>query len=617
MRISSIALRHFRSAKGLVLDTDAPRVYICGRNGVGKTTVKQAARWALRGVTEDTDARGLGWEMLQPVGTNAVAVGLTFGSGFTVERGYQGKNKELLVNNNPAEISVSQTAIYERLQVPPAFIDAVLETSYFVDLSHADAKAFVLSLLDVKIPVPRADGTQELLSLDQVQARYKVEFDRRTQAKANLRAHQIPSFTPQDDMPETADVVALLEKRRAELKTLVEASGNVAGQREALAQELQRAEQVPWRPAGVAVPTEDEIARLKAIVDEAEQMLEAAVTELAKRPEAPKRAKRGEEPQLIPVQTLEAVMEALTAHKPLQGCVMDGNVPCETSKIKFTHRVKAIRADLDSREQTEAPAAADVDPLQDTREAIDAARQKYVRAVKVAEDAAAATAANTLRQETIDGIRARQAALQDDPEAQAAIADLETRIRKGEMIEARAREYWKAKKAHGDALATQERLKADVDRLEAMVELLGPKGAMVPALSKAIGEFEDRINATTETLGWKIRFDLDPWRVWVNQRPLESYSESQRFRIGVAVQLAVAALSGLGFVVVDRLDMLDTINRAEMTKLLLAAEAIDVQQVIIIATRDEDQTLPAVPDMKAYRLGLNDASETVVLEGIA
>lgn len=619
MIIEQIALRSFRSAKGLVLDTNAPRVYICGRNGVGKTNVKEALRWALRGVTAETDARGLGWEMLVPQGTSELSAGVKIDK-LTVERGYRGKDKELLVNNNPAEISTSQAAVYEALHVDPAFIDAVLETSYFVDLSHAEAKTFVVGLLNVKVPIkdPRLPGGAMDLTLDQVESRYKAEFAKRTQVKADQKAHKVPAFTEPSDgtMPAIQEVVDKIADLRKELAALVASGGNAAGQKLALEQELARAERVQVRIPPEA-PADAEIAKMEIAIVEAESALEEAVSKLAA---APPKAKKGADLDLISVDQLQSIATLLTAHKPATGCVIDGNVRCDTPKVNFTNRVKAIKAEIDGRIEPAADEATEVseDPLTDLRATIEGAKKKHKAATTARDEALAATSANQLRAETVTGIVEKLKALSETPDtSQEAITLLSTRIEKGTIFENRVRTYWNEKAAHTKAVARQKELDEAVAWSEDMVQQLGPKGAMVAALGNAIGAFEERINLTTKVFGWTIRFDMDPWRVWVNQRPLESYSESQRFRIGVAVQLAVSALSGLGFVVVDRIDMLDSEYRNAMTQMLLDAHTVDVQQVIIMATRDDDAPLPKIPSTKAYRLGLNDLQETIVMESLS
>lgn len=631
MKIETLHLRNFRSFHGTTLDLDSDKVYICGRNGVGKTTIKTAIRWALTGLCEQTDGRGLGWQTMVPDGSDTLAVGLKFGHDLTVERGYTPNDKALLVNNNPAEITIAQNAIYAGLHVQPSWLNAVLETGYFVDLSHADAKAMVLSLLDVKVEIDLtpletdpAKKQRRRMTMDEVQAEHKSAFAKRTAAKAALKNHVVPAFQepPDGEMPAVEDVKQRLVEIRSEKERLLATSGNIAGQRQALQQELARLSAVPAEIVPPA-PNAADVEAVEAAIAEAETAMDAAVKELAAKPALTLKPKGPIEFGLIPVETLRTTATALMNHQPKQGCVLDSGVSCDVAKIKFTNRAKAIREEITARgesafddtvpvpQQSESDAAVDA-----LRKTLTALREQRDRMVKAQGLATAATASNARRTATLADLQERLGGLQDDTETNQTLGLLDSRIQKGEMFQTRCEAYWREKTRYEAAKAKQTALALEVQHFEALVEELGPKGAMMRALDKAKGEFESRINHVTQKFGWTVRFEMDPWRVWVNQRPLEAYSESQRFRIGIAVQMAVAALSGLGFIIVDRLDMLDMQNRAEMTQLLLRSDEADVQQVIILATRDEGVALPAVEGLLAYRLALDDQERTQIVEAV-
>ena len=327
---------------------------VLGRNGVGKTTVKTAIRWGLTGVCEQTDGRGLGWQTMVPDGSDTLAVGLKFSNGMTVERGYTPNDKALLVNNNPAEITIAQNAVYAGLHVQPSWLNAVLETGYFVDLSHGDAKALVLSLLDVKVDInltPLASEQNrkvQRMTMDEVQAAHKDAFQKRATAKVSLKNHVVPAFQePEGEMPTVEEVKQRLTDIRREKERLLATSGNVAGQRQALEQELRRLTATPAEIVPQA-PAEADVEAIQAAIAEAESAMDAAVKELASRSVLVQKP-RVAQGDVIPVEQLRSQASTLMNHQPRQGCVLDGNVPCETAKIKFTNRAKAIREEIESR----------------------------------------------------------------------------------------------------------------------------------------------------------------------------------------------------------------------------------------------------------------------------
>lgn len=600
MKIAQIALRNFRSSQNVVLDTDAARVYVCGLNGVGKSSIRDGIRWALRGVCAGTDLKGGGWEELQPEGTAALAVGLNLAGVGTVERYRDQASYTLSLEGRDNDRPSTQEAIYTVLNTTPEFLDAVLETDFFLRLHHAETKSFVLGLLNVRIKVG-----EELLPLNQVDARYDKAFKDRTTAKALLKAHAVPPFTMPEagPWPPTADIQAKLTGLREELKAAIGTSSETAGRRKLLEQQLAEATARPVRdvPADGRVEMarwQQEVTRLEAEADRIAKALESATP-------------KGKQPAAAPTD-VEGLCQTLTAHQPTKGCVLDPEVPCKTAKIIFTNRVKFLRS--------QEPPPPEPAPLRPVVPAFDASLLAEARAqLRLWQDRVrehdTAERVNAQRQDEIDALTAQLSSLGPASPAgdTTAVEALQARIAKGEKVLETAREFWRAKDAHETALARKKALEADVERLEALVDVLGPKGARVQALGEAIGAFEAAINRVTETFGWTVKFELDPWMVRVNGRRLHTYSESQQFRIGIAVQVAVAAASGLRFLVVDRIDMLDLATRAAVNGMLMADNP-NLDQVFVLATREPSQALPSLPATKAYRLGMNGNGRTAVLE---
>ncbi len=129
------------------------------------------------------------------------------------------------------------------------------------------------------------------------------------------------------------------------------------------------------------------------------------------------------------------------------------------------------------------------------------------------------------------------------------------------------------------------------------------------ALAAALDPFLAAINSFTATFGWTVSIVAEPWAVMVNGRPVSTYSKSAQYRIGIALQIAIARLSGLSFCIVDELDMLDVSNREAVGKMLMAS---DLEQVIILGTREPGSALPNVSGMLAYRLAQKDGRSEVV-----
>jgi hypothetical protein len=79
--------------------------------------------------------------------------------------------------------------------------------------------------------------------------------------------------------------------------------------------------------------------------------------------------------------------------------------------------------------------------------------------------------------------------------------------------------------------------------------------------------------------------------------------------------MAIAQMSGLGFAVVDELDMMTAGNRELMGRVLYNSK---LDQVIVLSSREPETPLPdaiRIPGMIAIRLGSADG-RSVVLEQV-
>lgn len=614
MKLTSIALRHFRSSINLNLPTNAARVLIAGVNGSGKTSIREAVAWVLQGRCSATDARGQGWEKLVPEGTTTVAAGLCVEGLGAVEREYKNGSRNFSVESFTGEPTVQQQALYAKLATSPAFLDAVLDTSVFLSLQHAPAKALVLDLLQARIPIG-----EESLTLDQLDERYRQAFEGRKAAKIKAKAHALPQKPEAEPMPPVAVVESKLAEVRAELQTLATGAGANAGKREILQQKLQAAEQLeiegdPVDPAYLA-DLEERLAIMEA--DHVEPLSLHGLPDWEDNLHTVPYMGIPRDLMDIPVADenspagLTHRIARLAEHKPKQGCVLDLEVRCDTAKLVFTNRAKVLKEQLAATPPTaplpaaQKPLPAGPTPLQTTRTVLAEAKAHSATFEAVA-------ARNASKRAEAEALRAQLSSLKDDSQALAEIDTLKARIGKGELLLARARSHWQIDSAYKLAVAKKAEFDGEVERLEALCDLLGPNGARVKALADAVGVFEAKVNAFTSAFNWTIAFQIDPWQVTANGRAVETYSESEQFSIGIALQLAIAELSGLSFAIVDRLDMLTMQNRKHVTAMLMNST---VGQIFILASREPEQELPHnMAGVLAYRLG-KENGRTQILEG--
>lgn len=589
MRINACHLKSFRAGVNLTIPTDAARVLIAGTNGSGKTSIREALRWALTGRAAVTDDRGVGSQKLTPTGENAVEVAIELAGLGGISRSLAGTTRAFAVQGFTGDGATQQVALYERLGTTDAYLEAVLDSGRFLSLHHAEAKGLILALLDVRVLDRHSDSLDEAwLTLDEVDAKYDAAFTDRKVAKKRLAQFAVPAY-PQGDQPHTVEAIQTqIDKIRTQLEGLTSTVGKAAGQRQALSAQLALAK--AFTPFKAEIPPEEvdrQISILEASVEELEQAVAVAL------PTAPVDPTENPDAKVLTV-----TIGRLKAHQPKAGCVLDGFVPCETHKNKFNVRVKALQAVLDGLPAGQ-PAQGGVNPPSPPSPLSESRRRlQALRATKAKYDASAVQQRD--RDAEVNRLTAELDALPADAQGEADILALKGRIQRGEQMLTASRAYWTAMFNHQEGLKERDRLKAEVERLEAACERYGPNGLKAEALGQAIGAFATKVNRFTSLFGWTLNFEVEPWGVTANGRPVETYSESEQFLIGIALQLAIAEVSGLSFAVVDRMDMLLTEHREKATQMLLSCP---LEQVFILASREPKHPLPAArPGLIAHRL---------------
>ena len=612
MKIHSLTLAAFRGFTGVTLDLGARRILIGGINGAGKTTCREAIRWVLSGKAQGLDARGTGVEILAPETGNAplVQAGVVLEEIGSVIRSWTPQTGTALsverLTGGPTD---QQAGLYEKLKTTEAFLQAVLDSATFLKLDHADAKALVMALLDVRVSVDlQGKGVAETLTLDELETAYQEAFNERKVAKKTLAGFFVPPAPVVVQHHPIEAIDATLKVRRDELDALLLKSGGTIARRQALETEKQQKFYAPptfvhaayANRAAVQARIEEVEERLAVMeadaigddIDEAIQTLPVAVEPGV-----------GTEGRLV---FLRSRMEALANHHPKNGCVLDPDVPCETTKVRFTKAAKTVEGQIDALPKPVAAVASapkPPNPLTETRSLLDFLKTVDARFAESEAKTAQWRVDYKAVLDALEGLPSVDSEVKD-------IAELRGRIQKGEGIRQAAVDYAAAQQAYAKKVTERKALQAEVDRLEALVETLGPKGVRVKALGTAIAAFEEAINGFLVAFNYKIWFVLDPaWAVMVNGRRVESYSKSEQYRIGIAVQLAIAKMSGLDFAIVDELDMLTAANRETIARMLHFSA---LGQIIVLGSREPEVGLPTIEGVICHRLQMVGKASTIV-----
>lgn len=124
--------------------------------------------------------------------------------------------------------------------------------------------------------------------------------------------------------------------------------------------------------------------------------------------------------------------------------------------------------------------------------------------------------------------------------------------RKQEADEAKAN----TEKARGHHQAAQQ--------WQVAIDALSPAGIPAEILGKALDPFNQALLDLADTFGWPgVRIDAD-MMITVGVRAHFMSSESEKWRANTIIALALASLSGLRLVALDRVDVLNLAGRAEL-----------------------------------------------------
>ncbi|HCF4284905.1 TPA: AAA family ATPase [Pseudomonas aeruginosa] len=234
--------------------------------------------------------------------------------------------------------------------------------------------------------------------------------------------------------------------------------------------------------------------------------------------------------------------------------------PEQIADAEAARRLPEYREYLASAQRAVANSQRDLDECLAAAEQIKALEAESADAPSAEAIANGEQAINELRQ-TRDASRAKLVALQEALEAatqrEASIA--------------------KAQAAHQDVVAWT-----------GMVDALSPTGIPAEILADAIGPVNDTLKRLAGIAGWspvEISADID---VTFGGRLYGLLSESERWRCDTTIALAIATISGLRLVLLDRLDVLDLPSRNQAIALMRAMTSDrEIDSVVVAGTLKE------------------------------
>jgi DNA repair exonuclease SbcCD ATPase subunit len=557
--------------------------------------------------------------------------------------------------------------------LPPAqVLSAVLNSGRFLDLDPKDQKKLLSQVLaDDGIPVPEdivIPSGEKVVTIVQLDALYKNAFTRRTDVNRELK--QLSNLQPPQTI-EAPSVESVQEKLRILRQELLQAERNKATIDSDRRNHTQRKSQLETSLAAAKAKLLPEkfLARYKSTVSlktRANELKEirsrlSADLDLTRRtgnPEnllnekalrdAEKEAKNGprlaeltaEENQLRA--QISAKDEAIAAISQIKGS------ECPTCQRGLSgkerlHTIDRLKAEkqvvVDKLEAIASQIEACGDP-EDAAKFISLHRAAVGASEKIAslenelkhngeqieacgdvDEAQAKISEHLQGAKEVERCEKELAALGEfdgagTEDLEETIQSLNERVQKGESVLAQVSALQSQIKRYNDQVARQAQLQDEFAQIEKVLAFSGPDGARKKATEGKIGAFTESIAKALAPFGFRCAIKLEPFDMHVatdgtNGKSIHQLSESERFRFSVAFQIALAQVTGIGLVVIDRADVLDRDARRQLTKMLFDS---GIEQAIVCSTTS-DPLPPSVPEgVKFFQLSQENNVTRVVAE---
>jgi hypothetical protein len=584
MKIEKLTLHNFESHKNTEITFESPVSLIVGPLNAGKSSILHAIEYALTGEFDYYRKRTADQNDLIHAGQERMEVILQTDKG-TIRRGRSVHAEFLYFNNVTGTVQEIEAIVYRDLRIARGQLIALLNTGNFLEEDVAVQRDLVLKMLDVQISTQflseMFDGsaeafsfflelyTQPISSVPQLDHAYKTLYDERTRINRELK--ELVTGTPPEGVePNVAEIKQKLttyEKKEkewiAEVSRLRASSRNT--ELEMVIKEAKRLE--TWFDAN-PYPTKEEAT---ALVDKQTTLFNTIEAAKAER-----------EVIVKELAEADAQVRVSTIHLELlekfEGKCVAGAHDCPAEKIVMRSAAKEANIFLKAAKKAHSTLSERLGAMKSSgdndsamndiknrmaafrrREELWNEKKKDMEDVKARREQAVSKTFETDVEKKILG-------------GEEQIKSLEKKIAYGKDVLEKAQAWVAHRNKVEKDNARRVELEIKSTQIEQLVAFFGPKGVKAALVGKRIAEFEAAINQNLERLGFQVSFSIDPWKVNIRPNPLERAlgvsSRSERWRIGVAIQVAMAKFCSINLVVVDNAELLTQQVRFEMIKML-------------------------------------------------
>ena len=146
------------------------------------------------------------------------------------------------------------------------------------------------------------------------------------------------------------------------------------------------------------------------------------------------------------------------------------------------------------------------------------------------------------------------------------------------------------------AIQSAEKLHGDIGENQLVINALAPDGVRQTVLAEKMGNFNAALARLSGTAGWPVVALADDLSLSLGGRPYILISESEKFRVRVTLQVALADLDGSDVVLIDAADILDRAGRNGLFKMVSSSG----MRALVCMTMNQ---MADVPDLGAAGLG--------------
>lgn len=557
MKIQSIKIRNYAGARKVDLRLSRPINLLCGKNGAGKSSIMEAVRHAMTGRSTRVDLKKQFMELVTE-GEDGGFVSITMSGG-----------EASVVLPGGARSATGDGIDGEALQF-------VFSAANFSNLNADDRRKFLFSLMGL-----RTDGAAvkdrltargcDAKKVEHIAPFLRAGFDagqKEAQGKAREAKGGWKTMTGGETYGSVKAATWKADKPQVDTARLEDAVADLVKMDDTISAETARLGEIEGR----ARQAKEQAAKLASLRQQAS--LYARIQDKLYKDEAELR------------QWEEKVAETKAK---ATGAAAEAPMTCPHCAGLVVHRTNMIGGEL---QPYEAP------PSVRDPEAV-AKLPEYEKALALYQSsvangkrdlAAADVAANAIREleaaglieapanEEVAALRSRLETLRHDKKNQ------EAGIR---MLEEQDRRAADADEKTRRAAALHQ----DVQQWDTIAGALAPDGIPGEMLAEAMGPINERLLTSSATAEWSRIVIHSDMRITMGLRDYSLLSESERWRADAMIAEAIAFLSGVRLLVLDRFDVLDMMGREDLLYWLDAlVEDSEIDSALIFGTL---KSLPA------------------------